>query len=277
MTGPASWTRRRGGGCRIARTRGSGVCYYLATEHGIEANVVVGEKRRAAFGGSKAAMTAPESSSSDSSNSPATENIHTKKDITCARAPPNVMEYLRWFESIAEQSYLTGAPQIDHLISLTRLNVHRAIESNIRAIGMTADWTCCDDTISIFNLYSPVTATFNLEKIPASLRPTEIQRSVPHHPWLDFFPFPRMRDILIAAEHLFDDDELCHDLMAFWDTRNTQATLVVWGDSWEPRNWEVTEAFIGKWGWLLRGSPELVISTNYWRRLRGERPLVWRN
>lgn len=211
-----------------------------------------------------------------SSSSPSSESPETGKELACAHAPPNAREYLRWFEAIAEKSYLTGSPQIDHLVSLTRLNVHRAIQTNIRAIGMTADWTCCDDTISIFNLYSPVTPTFNMETIPASLRPTDIQRSIPHHPWLDFFPFPRMRDILIAAEHLFDDDDLCHDLMAFWDTKNTQATLVVWGDSWEPRNWEVTEAFLVKWGWLLRGSPELVVSTNYWRRRRGERPLRWK-
>lgn len=243
----------------------------------IGANVDVGEKRKAGGRRSTPASTATGSSSPDSnSHPPATEKKGTDTEITCANAPRNATEYLRWFEATAKQSYLAGSPQIDHLISLTRLNVHKAIESNIRAIGMTADWTCGDDTVSIFNLYSPVTPTFSLENIPASLRPTDIQRSIPHHPWLDFFPFPRMRDILIAAEHLFDDDELCHDLMAFWDTQNTQATLVVWGDSWDPRNWEVTEGFLRKWGWLLRGSPELVISTNYWRRRRGERPLGWR-
>jgi hypothetical protein len=98
---------------------------------------------------------------------------------------------------------------------------------------------------------------------------------MPHHPWLDFFPFPKMRDCLIMAAHLFDDEELCHDLMAFWDTRNTNATLIVWGQSWDPWNWEVTEEFAAKWGWLLRGSPELLVSTNYWRKRRGEAPVAW--
>ncbi|KAL4942398.1 hypothetical protein BDV06DRAFT_211901 [Aspergillus oleicola] len=199
-----------------------------------------------------------------------------EKQITCAFAPKNAHDYKRWFEATVRQSYLANSPQIEHLIGLTRLNVHYAINQNIRAIGMTAEWACGDDDISIFNLYAPHHLSYNEDNIPLSLRPTHIQRTMPHHPWLDFFPFPKMRDRLILAEHLYDDDELCHDLMAFWDTRNTQATLIVWGQSWDPRVWEVTEGFVAKWGWLLKGSPELLVSTNYWRRRRGERPLVWK-
>ncbi|OJJ02995.1 hypothetical protein ASPVEDRAFT_170221 [Aspergillus versicolor CBS 583.65] len=198
----------------------------------------------------------------------------TVEKITCSHAPPDATEYLRSFEAAVRLSYMTRSPRSEHLIGLTRLNVHRAINENIRAIGMDPHWTSCDESISIFNLSPPI-PSLSLEKIPASLRPTQIQQTVPHHPWLDFFPFPRMRDILIAAECLFDDDDLCHDLMAFWDTRNTGATLVVWGEPWDPRSWEVTEGFAEKWGWLLRGSTELLVSTNYWRRKRGERPLVW--
>ncbi|KAL4816209.1 hypothetical protein BDW67DRAFT_55495 [Aspergillus spinulosporus] len=196
-------------------------------------------------------------------------------DVFCGHAPPNALQYLRSFEAALRQSYLTNSPQLDHLIGLTRLNVHRAIRDNIRAIGMTIEWTICDDSISIFNL-APPSPNLNIDRIPVSLRPTEIQKSLPHHPWLDFFPFPAMRDTLISAAHLFDDEELCHDLMAFWDTRNTQATLIVWGASWEPGNWEVTEGFARKWGWLLKGCPELLVSTNIWRARRGERPLDWR-
>ncbi|KAF3019995.1 hypothetical protein E8E15_006818 [Penicillium rubens] len=56
----------------------------------------------------------------------------------------------------------------------------------------------------------------------------------------------------IAVQDIIDEDDLCHDLMAFWDTRNTGATLLVWGPSWEPENWEVTPAFLLKWGFLLK-------------------------
>jgi hypothetical protein len=203
--------------------------------------------------------------------SAAAAEVHDK--FTCAHAPPHALQFRQWFETAAYQSYLNGSPQRDHLISLSRLNVHRAINENITMIGMTPEWMKSDDAISIFNLQQPSFAT---ERIPPSLRPTPIQLQLPHHPWLDFFPFPRMRHRLILAGDSFDDDELCHDLMAFWDTRNTAATLLVWGHPWDPKNWEVTERFAHKWTWMIRDSPELLASTNFWRRTRGEKPLDWK-
>ncbi|KAL2865905.1 bZIP transcription factor [Aspergillus lucknowensis] len=210
------------------------------------------------------------------------------QQLRCAHAPPNALEYMRWFEATARKSYLLGSPKSEHLIRLTRLNVHRAIVENVRAIGMDVLGIDCDDSLSIFNHPPSPSASepgsgkgsglgYRIETIPVALRPTEIQKMIPHHPWLDFFPFPRMRDCLITASHLFDDDELCHDLMAFWDTRNTEATLLVWGQPWDPRNWEATEGFVRKWNWLLKGSTELLVSTNYWRRRRGEQGIVWKD
>ncbi|KAI9040592.1 bZIP transcription factor [Aspergillus affinis] len=193
----------------------------------------------------------------------------------CRLAPPRAREFREWFAAKAYESYMQGAPNRDHLIGLSRLNVHRAINENITAIGMTPVWMQSDDSISIFNLTQP-NSGFLVEGIPPCLRPTSIQLQIPHHPWLDFFPFPHMRDAMILAGDSWDDDDLCHDLMAFWDTRNTAATLLVWGDSWDARNWEVTEAFARKWKWLLGGSPELLASTNRWRSSRGEKPLIWR-
>ncbi|KAJ5094919.1 hypothetical protein N7532_007210 [Penicillium argentinense] len=192
----------------------------------------------------------------------------------CARAPSFALEFRRWFEMKVYQSFMSGMPNRDHLISLSRLNVHRAINENIAAVGITSAWMKSDDAISIFNLAQP---SFSVEGIPPCLRPTFIQLHIPHHPWLDFFPFPRMRDCMILAAQgdSFDDDDLCHDLMAFWDTRNTAATLLVWGNSWDAQHWEVTEGFAQKWKWLLPDSLELLASTNRWRRSRGERPLIW--
>jgi hypothetical protein len=86
-----------------------------------------------------------------------------------------------------------------------------------------------------------------------------------------------MRDNLIRAAAGFEDDEFCHDITGFWDTRRSNATLLVWGTPWDARNWEVTEEFVNKWGAvMLRGCPELLVSTNAWRRAKGERPLRWR-
>ncbi|KAJ5647979.1 hypothetical protein N7490_004351 [Penicillium lividum] len=227
------------------------------------------------------AATASSGASSSVGNSsiPQIDDLHGaqgegEKDLECANAPPYALQFRHWFETKAYQSYLDGSPNQNHLISLSRLNVHQAINENIAAVGMTTAWMQSDDSISIFNLKQP---SFSVEKIPHCLRPTLIQLHIPHHPWLDFFPFPNMRDCMILAGDSFDDDDLCHDLMAFWDTRNTSATLLVWGNSWEAKNWEVTEGFAHKWKWLLRDSPELLISTNRWRKIRGEQPLIWKN
>ncbi|KAF7589224.1 hypothetical protein BBP40_004566 [Aspergillus hancockii] len=171
-------------------------------------------------------LTAPNSSESDV--------------IPWTWAPPNLRELVSLFERRATESYLTGSPQTDHLISLSRLNIWHAANENVIAAGMTASYLWADEAISIFNV--PY-AGFNEDSVPASLRPTALQRAAPHHPWLDVFPFPRMRDNLIYAGDSLDDDELCHDLLGFWDTRNTNATLLVWGTPWDPRNWEVSEAF----------------------------------
>ncbi|RAO73683.1 uncharacterized protein BHQ10_009695 [Talaromyces amestolkiae] len=198
---------------------------------------------------------------------------HEEDDLNCTLAPPGALRFRRDFETAAHQSFLRGFPRIEHLISLRRLNVHRAINDNIRAIGMTPDWLRPDEAISIFNMSS---VDHNEDQIPSSLRPTAIQRAVPHHPWLDFFPFPGMRDLMIIAGDRLDEDELCRDLMAFWDTHNTGATLLVWGQPWNPKNWEATEGFVKKWHWLMARSPELLESTNFWRVKRGDRVLKWR-
>lgn len=185
------------------------------------------------------------------------------------------MLHLRYqLEVSASNSYREGLPNLDHLLSLPKVNVHHAINDNIHSIGMTMEWIKEEDSISIFNVLGP---GFSDIHIPVDLRPTEVQKRVPHHPWLDFFPSPTLRDNLITLQDEIDDGDLCQDLSAFWDTRNSPAGLLVWGPSWQASSWEVTESFLTKWGFLLYGCTTLLKSTNYWRVQRGEKPLVWKN
>ncbi|GKZ72797.1 diacylglycerol O-acyltransferase 2 [Aspergillus niger] len=192
---------------------------------------------------------------------PPTSTSDEFDDLHCHLAPHNFHQIRHAFTILATQSYLTNSPRLEHLLSLSRLNVHRAINDNIRILGMTPAWLRPDDALSIFNNNTIITNNpsflpdVDISTLPESLRPTALQRLVPHHPWLDFFPFPEMRDRLIVAATAgyLDEDELCRDLMAFWDTRNSGATLVVWGVPWDPWNWEVTEAFLAKWRWVVVG------------------------
>ncbi|GKZ62270.1 hypothetical protein AnigIFM49718_009351 [Aspergillus niger] len=201
---------------------------------------------------------------------PPTSTSDEFDDLHCHLAPHNFHQIRHAFTILATQSYLTNSPRLEHLLSLTRLNVHRAINDNIRILGMTPAWLRPDDALSIFNNNTIITNNpsflpdVDISTLPESLRPTALQRLVPHHPWLDFFPFPEMRDRLIVAATAgyLDEDELCRDLMAFWDTRNSGATLVVWGVPWDPWNWEVTEAFLANNGGLfLSTAPFAFVTT----------------
>ncbi|KAJ5169247.1 uncharacterized protein N7482_004841 [Penicillium canariense] len=182
------------------------------------------------------------------------------------------------YAASAYHSYMLGSPTSDHLLVLTKVNVFRAFGHNLKLIGWPLD-NMDDDAISPFSLPSTpeVPGPEEYSYLPPSLRPTRLQRTIPHHPWLDFFPLPKMRDNLIQAGDQWDDDALCHDIMGFWGetTSSGQAGLLVWGDPWDIRNWELTEPFLKKWQWIVRGCPEIMNSTNAWRARRGEK-LIFR-
>ncbi|KAJ5579610.1 uncharacterized protein N7459_005595 [Penicillium hispanicum] len=186
-------------------------------------------------------------------------------------APPNVHKLMSQFEKSAMASYMEGSPKTDLLLSLIRVNILRAAYQNAVAVGMAVEYMCKDNAISIFCGPRP---QLSEDSIPPSLRPTPLQRAVSHHPWLDIFPFPQMRDNLICAGDSLDAYELCHDLTAFWDTRSSRATMLVWGTPWDPKNWELTEDFARKWPVFLYGCPDILVSTNYWRSRRGEKELL---
>ncbi|PYH34737.1 bZIP transcription factor [Aspergillus neoniger CBS 115656] len=239
------------------------------------------QRKAGVLSGAANSIHNPSSPSSPHPQSPLTPSgtitcrLSKAEHVRCTFAPPDVHELMADFETGALHRYLGGSPQTDMLLNLSRMNVLRAAYQNALALGMTAEWLCLDDTISIFSLDGPHVVPKDHVGIPHSLRPTALQRATPHHPWLDVFPFPSMRDNLIRAGDDLDDDELCHDLTASWDTRSSNATLLVWGTPWDPGNWEVTEDFAKKWEVFLRGCPEILRSTNSWRARRGEKPLIW--
>jgi hypothetical protein len=183
-------------------------------------------------------------------------------------------------ERFAEQalmSYMTGDPCADHHLKLIQFNTIKGFTRNAAALGYQFDWLVCD-AISPFgcdgqssNVVSPTAAA-----APGTLTPTRLQLTTQHHPWLDLFPIPRMRDnLLIAASVLSPDDEqrFFDDVMESGGGKDEWAGLLVWGEAWDPQNWEVSIPFLQSWAWLVRGCPEIITSTNHWRRRRGERPI----
>ncbi|KAL4926831.1 DUF3425 domain-containing protein [Aspergillus undulatus] len=186
-------------------------------------------------------------------------------------APQLERQFLEGFAKAAYQSYSLGCPRIDHLFVLTKANVYRAFLDNITLLGLVADGICYANILSPFNLHGPAPVT--MMTIPPALRPTSCQRSVPHHPWLDFFPHPKVRDNLLRAQGRYSKHEFCVDILAFWNPDAEDNMLLVWGEPYDPTNWEVTEGFIKKWGWVIQGCRDILQSTNKWRAKRGEPPI----
>lgn len=84
-------------------------------------------------------------------------------------------------------------------------------------------------------------------KVPPSLRPTKLQMTVLHIPWIDRFPFPKMRDNVIRLScEGFDEDELFSDIFI-----NESFTIAPGSPSWDAAGWTMAKSFQIKWGHLF--------------------------
>jgi hypothetical protein len=177
----------------------------------------------------------------------------------------------------AYASYILGTPALSHLPLLMRYNVSSALQRNADILGLKADYFECD-SISPFTKQGPTLGIVSPRAVhdwPPNLHPTELQRSIEHHPWVDVFPWPQLRDNMLQAfEHpeLCDEDEMCRTVVEYEDL-DKGPILVVWGDAWDARSWEVTPQFLKRWGWLLKGCEQFLGATNYWRSKRNEKPI----
>jgi hypothetical protein len=194
------------------------------------------------------------------------EDVH----ILESNSPATKIRMAR-LEMTALQYYAMGSPRTDLLLNLISLNFTRALMENTRILGLTSDHLH-DDAISPFNTAGPWQNDYLLN-LPINLQPTLIQRSIPHHPWLDLLPDPQMRDNLILAGDFEEETQLCLDMKGVGSARSGRSGIIVWSDPWDPAGWEITEPFVRSWGWVIRECHDLAHSTNKWRAKRGERPL----
>ncbi|KAF7556166.1 hypothetical protein G7Z17_g1612 [Cylindrodendrum hubeiense] len=187
----------------------------------------------------------------------------------CRLEIPEIRSNLGQFARQAYQDYLLASPRPSALQTLVQLNVLNALGQNAAALGITTESLCDDASLSPFNYSGPGTTWGTA---PPSLQPTALQIETPHHPWIDLFPVPQMRDSFIRACGSLDEDELNADLVDVEET-DEKPNLIVWGNPSDPRAWEITVPFLRKWGWLVRECQVLLDATNYWREKRGEKRL----
>jgi hypothetical protein len=168
----------------------------------------------------------------------------------------------RALQSLAQKSLSPSAT-----FCVSQYNILRAMFANAKIMGLTME-LLNEDIASQFNIVGQ--PTFHL---PASLLPSTSQKEIVHHPWVDIIPILSLREALLIREDVCEDDEFCGDLYGIC-APTTEVGLRVWGEAWDPFAYEASEYLLRKWSWISAECPDIVRSTNYWRRKRGEKALV---
>ncbi|KAM0481522.1 hypothetical protein ACHAPX_003633 [Trichoderma viride] len=204
--------------------------------------------------------------------------------------------FFRRLHDLVSVNVARGTLDSQLLLSVMQFNVMRASMAAAKAIGVIWEQLIEDDTISPFNRstvfpmlflapYEDATtssasnaATSNgneLMHLPPCLRPTALQRQVIHHPWIDLCPQPSLRDALLKRLNEIDEDEFCHHLFLQSSDADEDGMIgmVIWGDPFDTASYEISETMLRKWPWVAKECPDIVKTTNYWRRGRAEKPL----
>ncbi|KAH7124936.1 hypothetical protein B0J13DRAFT_646956 [Dactylonectria estremocensis] len=200
------------------------------------------------------------------------------KALKAAETPsPIIIDEVVTAVQTSEVSSLNGlkvampSPRADLLFSVFYVNVKCGLFRNFALLGQDWKYFCSKQKSSSFVSGTPP------RHLPVDLQPTAVQRTVAHDAAIDALPDANLRDRIIIWKHLVDKDELENDLFGHLSAQGGGLGLqgiVIWGEPYLTSSWEITEAFFRKWYFLLSESPNLIASTNHWRKIRGEQPLV---
>ncbi|KAF7893625.1 uncharacterized protein EAF02_001163 [Botrytis sinoallii] len=191
--------------------------------------------------------------------------------VACAQGNLGDSVIIEWLQKWSRNAFKVGFLGSDKLLVLVKVNVFRALISNSMTLGIPSDVITNDDATSAF--CPPSVDVNGILALPPTLRPTDLQTRIPHHPWIDCLPVPQMRQNLIRAGNTYDVMDLCGDLVGLFSAGTGRTGMVIWGEPWDVASWEVTEGFLERWGWTIKGCWDLFESTNRWRAERGQMAL----
>ena len=104
--------------------------------------------------------------------------------------------------------------------------------------------------------------------LPPALKPTQMQLSASHNPYIDMIPSPSLRDRLISVGMVQANRFLMEACTMVWEVEDI-GQMVVWGEDWlNEISWEFSSLILERFSpWLLNS--EWGKRANYWRRQRG--------
>lgn len=127
---------------------------------------------------------------------------------------------------------------------------------------------------------TPILTPRGGKAVPATLQPVQLQHQIPHDVMIDIIPHARLRHNILRAianqqlnpgefsSCLRASGALLESMQGHWQ----RGGLVVWSLPDQLASWEISEAFVRRYSYLLQGCEDLLASTNAWRSRRGERP-----
>ncbi|KAI1450942.1 hypothetical protein F5Y02DRAFT_366428 [Annulohypoxylon stygium] len=201
---------------------------------------------------------------------------HSEKNKTQQRLSPLVTEFLKLRllngRSASQGSELLFPLSPDHLIPLVQYNFVRGVLTNMAIMGYQNAFPpeCSRHWVDMPLFPAP-------SNTPESLQPTELQLCTPHEPWIDLIPDKQMRDNTILLIGAVTREDIEEDVTSslFGKAKLLEMTgIIAWDTPWDTSGWELTEGFIRKWPFLVKGCWKMLESTNRWRAMRDEEPLV---
>lgn len=162
-----------------------------------------------------------------------------------------------------------------YLLPVHELTLLKALLRISQRIGCDSQSLWKLDCLSPFNqgLGTPI------DQLPESWRPTPSQVSVPHHPVIDFLPWPSARDRILMFLALPDaarppNAQGPMALVNFvYDLEDNAEGVRIYGaDPCDPGGWEVGQVLFERWWFLF--DRNIIDTSNRWRQLRGAPPLL---
>ncbi|TGO40087.1 hypothetical protein BHYA_0042g00180 [Botrytis hyacinthi] len=148
--------------------------------------------------------------------------------VACAQGNLGDSVIIEWLQKWPQNGSMTGSLKSDKLLVLVKVNVFRALISNSMTLGIPSDVITNDDATSAF--CPPSVDVNGILALPPTLRPTDLQTQIPHHPWIDCLPVPQMRQNLIRAGNAYDVMDLCGDLVGLFSAGTGRTGMIIWGE-----------------------------------------------